>query len=284
MNFKQFVCPHNRALLDRLRGHVVAVHVDDPVQVLAAADDVAKSGNELLCVIFESKSLLDAMELREEWKNIRIVLRSPGLGKFRKLAGRLALWRKLGLQVFLPCRTENLVELRILASVGISCGVTFGEEEPDWEALADLMTYAILGPVPHAPIEPFAFIAHHYQPAVYTKWDSVYFDDPSQFLHLDSEGHVALSRRELFQREFIAREIAQLDIAAEVPVIADRLDHVRQMFLNNHPCSICASWRLCLGKFARNGSRSDGCSEFFAELMEVVEQFQTQGAGQRKVD
>jgi len=279
---RNFVCPHDPALLGRFRGRTVAVRVDDPGQVCTAVTDVAKSGNKLLCVILSPRLPLDTVKLFDEWKDIPVVLMCPGLGRFRKLAGRLNLCRKLNLRVFLPCSRANLVGLRILASLGIPCGVTFGVKEPDWEALTDLMTYAILGAAPHAAIEPFTFIAHRYKPAEHTKWGCVYFDDPEEFLHLDSSGHVAFSQRELLGGRFISREIDRLETLDEVPGIADDPDRGKGIFLENNPCSVCGGWRLCRGAFARKGRHPDGCSEFFAELMEVVERFQGLSAGGHK--
>jgi hypothetical protein len=256
--------------------------VDEPARVVAAADDVAKSGNKLFCVILESKLPVDCVELLEEWKQIPIALQAPSFGQYRTVARRLDQFRNHNFRVYLPCRKENLIGIRILASVGIPCCVTFGSEEPDWDALADLMTYAILGSAPHAPIEPFAFIANHYDPSVRMDWGSIYFDDPKQFLHLDAQGRVALSQRDLLGGDFIAERIEE--IAAADESIDERLNSWRQLFADNHPCSFCEGWRVCLGKFSKNGTRADGCSAFFAEMMKIAEQFQTKRAEQARRD
>lgn len=276
MNSKKIVCPYNPALLDRLSGRVVVVRVDDPTQVASAAADVTKSHNELFCVILELKVPVDQIALQDEWKGIPIALMAPSLGKFRNLVKELELLRKLNLRVYLPCSNlENLSGLRILASVGVPCCVTFDRGETNWEALTDLMTYAVLERAPHAPIEPFVFIASHYDPCAYTEWSSIYFDDPKQFLHLDSKGRVALSHAELLKEKFIAKDISEIEDTAACPTYVEKFDAWRQFFLNNHPCACCEGWRVCLGKFAPNGrgKKSKGCTAFFSEMMEVSQRY-----------
>ena len=65
------------------------------------------------------------------------------------------------------------------------------------------MTYSIIGQVPHAPIEPFESIKSHFGTAGCFDWGMVYCDDPAKFVHLDEQGHLALSRRELLNQDFV---------------------------------------------------------------------------------
>ena len=154
MNFKTYVCAHSRALLERIHNRAVAVRLNDSEHVTDAAEDVALSRNELVSVIVESPLPMESIGFQKDWGKIPVTLICPSLGRFRNLARRFDLLRELNVKIFLPWCKENLLGLQILASLGISCGIAIADDEPDWDSLADLMTYALLERVPHAPIEP----------------------------------------------------------------------------------------------------------------------------------
>jgi hypothetical protein len=266
-------------LFGHVSGRILAVRVDDPARIGEAARDVKSSGNQLLCVIHDSKATLTGLELRDDWEGIPLALFVPELGKFRDLADKLQLLRKLKLRVYLFAdRRDNLTALRVLSSVGIPGCAVLDDGVSDWEALSDLMTYAVLGPTPHAPVEPFAFIAHHYDPLRYTEWGSVCFDDPKRFWHLDDEGRVALSSRELREGVFIANDISEMKEPGDCPEYVKRLDLRQSFFLENDVCARCEAFRVCLGRFAPAGRNNGGCSAFFAEMMAVAEQHQSRQA------
>lgn len=249
------------------------MRVKDPAQVEKAAARVLESGNNLFCVIIESDSPLDGIEFREEHKGIPLAVMAPSLGKLRNLVRRLAMLRDFNLRVYLPCDSpENLTGLRILSSVGIHSCAVFVNGKNDWEALTDLMTYAVLERAPHASIEPFTFIASHYDPFSQLEWGSIHFDDPLHFLHLDAKGRVALSRAELRKRRFIAQRLSDIGEPAEFPAIRERVEAWRQYFIDSHPCASCGGWKVCLGKFAADLHRDEGCSAFFLEMIEVARQ------------
>jgi hypothetical protein len=172
--------------------------------------------------------------------------------------------------------------IRILASVGVPCCIVLESAGGiHWEDLADLMTYSLLEGVPHAPIEPFSYIARHYAPSDYLKWGAAYFEDPDQFLHLDSRGQVALSRGELLEGEFIGH-IDEVESAPGFPALEARVQEWRNVFIKNESCSGCRGFRVCLGKFMREKGDPAACSGFFAEMMEAVEQYLAQNAPVRE--
>lgn len=277
MNLPRIVCPYNRDLLHSFRERAVAVRVAHPDQAPEAAAQVQESGNSLFCVIIDTALPLGDLELKEAHQEIPLAVMAPCLGKFRHLAGRLELWRDLNLRVYLSCdRPENLVGLRILSSLGIHSAAVFAPGRPkDWQALADLMTYAVLERVPHAPMEPFAFIASRYDPFAYLEWGALNFDDPRHFLHLDGQGRVALSAAELGEGRFIA---ASLGVPEDFPAIRARAQAWRRFFLDNHPCASCGGWKICLGKFAADLPKNPGCVEFFLEMLEVARQYKERQA------
>lgn len=274
MGSVKLICPYNPQLLDRFHGRILAVRVKTPGDVAPAAHHV-RLRNELLCVIFNSEVPLDGIEGMDEWKGIPVALMAPSFGKFRNIVKKLELMRDVNLRVYLSCEKENLTGAMMLASVGVPCAVAFdGDETPDWEALSDLMTYAVLGRVHRANIEPFNYIAENFNPQARAEWGRINFEDPNQYLHLDSAGRVALSRRELLAENFIAQNIDEAGGSEGLKSIEERLQKWRGFFLANHFCSRCEAWRICGGKFAQNKKTADGCSAFFSEMMTVAKQYQ----------
>ena len=273
MNTTRLICPNDPALLDRLEDRNLCVRVAVPGEVAAAAKKAGER-NRLFCILCDVATPLEATELDEAWSSLPIALTAPAVSRVRNLVARLALFRKLNLRVYLPCEDGNLIDARVLASLGVAVGVVFDfARSPDWAALADLMTYALLGPAPDEPIEPFQTMAECCRQGLRGEdWGRAVFDDPSGFLHLDAAGRIALSRRELLACEFVAQDPSELDSPTLANAVAERLESWRTLFLDDHFCARCGGWRLCRGRFADGKREPDGCAEFFQEMLEVVEQ------------
>jgi hypothetical protein len=269
MNSIKIICPFDQALISRFKDREIAVRVDDPSLIPAAGRAIRESGNRLMCVILDSGKAVDQVQFHEEWIHLPIALMAPSLGAFRNLVKSIRLLRKLNLRIFLPYSGENLTGTRIIASLGIPCCIILEDAEIDWEGLADLMTYTVLERVPHASIGPFSYILKHYKPDSYTEWGAAYFEDPAQFIHLDSGGQVALSRRGLLNGKFIGH-INELEAAINA-AREEKTRSRRKLFIENHPCSRCPSFKICLGRVMRDSANLRGCSGFFSEMVDAVE-------------
>ncbi len=270
MKSPRFVCPYDRRLFRVLNGHAVAARVGDAAEIKDAAAAVRESGNVLFCVIVQSDRPLSEIELRDDHRDIPIALMAPAMGSFRSVAKRIDLLRRLNLRVYLPCNAaDNLSALRILASLGIHGCVTFVTGPKDWDALADLMTYAVLGRAPHASREPFSYIAANYDRHASVDWRLIEFDDARRFLHLDQSGRIALSADELRRGVFAAQSVGDVSTPALIKAIDDRANIWREYFVDNHPCAACAGWRACLGRFAAERAGAPGCVSLFTELIEA---------------
>lgn len=171
----------------------------------------------------------------------------------------------------LPVAATGLRDARTLASLGIRTRLRL-DTLPDWDALADLMTYALLELVAHAPIEPFQTIADHSRTdARTTDWSSALFDDPLRFLHLDADGRIALSRRDLQAGAFVG-DLSLLGTPALAEARQARSEAWRQLFLDDRPCARCPGFRLCRGRYAEGSTVAEGCADFFTEMAGVLEQ------------
>jgi len=274
MKLPRFVTPNDRALLGSFTGHVVAVRVADPAHIVDAVANVQEAGNELFCVIVQVDRPLSEIEFRDEQLGVPLAIMAPSMGSFRVLAKKVDALRRSTLRVYLPCNNpDNLSALRILSSLGIQGCAEFITSANDWEALTDLMTYAVLGRSPHASIEPFSFIAESYDPHSSVRWGSIEFDDPARYLHVDETGRIALSRDELRRGIFVANSIAEIESPALTAAIAERANAWRRYFVDNHACASCAGWKVCLGRFAEDLPEDGGCTRLFAELIDVAGAF-----------
>ncbi|MDE2183387.1 MAG: hypothetical protein KGJ78_10240 [Alphaproteobacteria bacterium] len=273
----RLVCPNDAALIGRLARRALCVRVTAP-QDIAAAAALARRHNSLVCVICETASLED-IEVSGDWQGIPIALAVARTGPFRRLAAKLKGLRALNLRVYLPCTTDALVGARLLASVGVPVCVTLDPAAAmDWEALADLMTYALLNIARHAPIEPFQTMADGWRPAERGEdWGRALFDDPERYLHVAASGAVALSARELAAGEFVG-DVCELDSPRLKQRVDERKERWRELFLENHFCARCPSWRLCRGRFSAGKTEPDGCAEFFGEAAEIIERARAKSA------
>lgn len=264
----KLVCPHERALIDRLDGRAVCVRVNAAQDIVAAAADV-RQRNSLACVICESSVALEDIEIEDGWKSIPIALMVPSVGRLRNIAKKAAVLRSLNLRVYL--NADNLIGARQLASLGIPVCITF-DAAPDWDALADLMTYALLGLVSHAPVDPFSTIADGHRLASRGEdWGRVWFDDPARFLHLDASGRIALSQCDLEAGAFLADDPSKLDSPEIARAARVRSEAWRDLFAEDHFCARCPGWRLCRARCRHDKTEPDGCQAFFAEMAEVLE-------------
>lgn len=277
MKIPTLVCPYNRPLLDQIDGHDIVVKVDHFSDIYRAAEDIRSSGRTLVSVLIEVEKPLSAINFQEDWQGIPIALSASEMGNFKDISNRIQRMRDLKIHVYLPAeKRENLTNSRILASLGVTCCLVFGNVQPNWEVLSDLMTYAVFGINPHAPIEPFNYIADHYKPGANVNWGSVYFDGPREFLHLDASGRVALSQRKLLKGSFIAEHISMVKNPLESEKYRKGVNAWRQFFLSDHPCITCEGWKICLGRFGFDGKHATGCSTFVADMLPELEQYRNQ--------
>lgn len=265
----KLVCPFEPSLLDRLDGRALCVRVDEAGDIVAAAAEVRRRNN-LCCVICDLKVPPGEVEVEEDWRNVPIALMAPSAGRFRDLATNVAALRRLNLRVYLASDADNLTGARVLASLGIAVTIILGAS-PDWEALADLMTYALVGLVPHAPIEPFETISNRYrQSARSDDWGCVYFDNPRDYLHLDATGRIALSQCDLEAGDFVAGDVSALDSAEVRHAVERRTETWRSLFAEDHFCARCRAWRVCRARCRGEKPAPDGCDAFFDEMTEVL--------------
>jgi hypothetical protein len=240
-----------------------------------AVDEIARiSGkhNRLDCIRLEFPGPLTDLPFSDSWIGIPVVACVQSIGEIARLAEKLPLLQSLSLQVYFYSEIPGSYRAaRILSSLMIASGIVLAKNNIDWTLLDDLMHYAVYGKVKHAPIEPFEYMISHYSPTGLTDFQTIYLENPSQFLHCNENGELALSRAALLKNDFVAT-LKELDTfladGRYQNLITRKADF---FFLQDPECLSCPAWRVCLGTFRNGGKDMQGCKEFSSDLMEAAE-------------
>jgi hypothetical protein len=271
------VCPSHEELLSRLGGRTLVVKTNDPGTVPRILDFRRRYSFHLHCLFIDSCSTLDTIALNDDWQDTPLAVSVSGLGPFRSFMDLLPTLRKFNIRVLFPVGPkENYTSIRILSSLGIHTAVLIPQDTVDWELLSDLMTYAYFGIMPHAPIEPFDSLASHFDIQKQTAYKTMYFDDPSRYLHVDEHGRVALTSKDIAAGAFIAQKIEELDGCLQSSESRKSRERWRNHFLQSTGCSYCEGWRLCMGVFSDSVPHGHGCKHFVSELFDSLERYQSQ--------
>ena len=265
-----FVCPPIAPLLQQLRGRTVVLNVPEAAELTDAAALAKACGCRLLCVQLRSGGTLAALEPHDQWQSLPLAVHVQSVGPMRELQPRLAALRRLNVRVYVPASpTGNLTGVRLLSSLGIAATVVFDTPVLDWELLADLCTYALLGRTSHAPIEPFATVAMRYRPDAENSFGDLYFDEPGRFVHVDRDGHTAHSAADLAAGRYAAPTLGAY-LKTEEGLCPP--DAACALLAAAGACATCAAFSLCRGAVARQGACREGAPAFFAEFADTVEQ------------
>jgi hypothetical protein len=270
---QSLVFPFREDLVPRLAGLAVVPRVGTLENVGDVLNPLYRVGSEPRCLLVESEAPLTSAGLHPGLAGVPIALRVPCLGPIAEFIRLLPVLRQLNLRVYIPaCGDGNLTSVRILSSLGFATAVLLDGEEPDWDGLSDLMTYAFFGQVPHAPIAPFGYLLDNFDQRGRSEFEAVYFDDPRSYLHMDAEGRVALTRGDLERGEFLADDVESIrDGVEDMEPFRARMDAWSEHFLNFDACSSCPGWRVCSGRFARERQPDEACRAFCSELLDNLE-------------
>jgi len=265
------VCPDEPVLLTRMRGQALVIRTRDPAAIASLA--VRTNGtNALHAVWLDSDQPLDDIPIESRWAGVTLVIRCAGIASVKGLSPRMPLLRRLPLRIFIPAHLPSaFVDLHILSSLGISCGLIVDASFDRWQELNDLMHYAVYCKAPHAPIEPFNYVVTHYHPEKMTDFDAAYFNAPGQYLHVNNREEIALTQEDLQSGRILAKGLGALETITTSPAFRKSQYAWRKRFLEMSSCASCPGWRVCLGKYADAVPPTTGCSEFFSDLLDAAD-------------
>jgi len=269
------VCPFDENLIAKFHNKRIVVNTSVFEEIPHICQFVNNNQNHLHCIAIKQNNSLASTPFHESWRGIPIAIFADQMGSLKEILQKLQLIRDLNIRIFLNTDLkENFTNIHILASLGIDSGVFFGENNIDWEAMNDLMTYTVYSKVNHASIEPFQFTVNNYNPARTTDFSAVYFNNPNSYLHIDANENIAITKEDLINGKYIAKGIESLtsDIF-EDEKYKEALHIWQEFFLKNDGCAFCQAWRVCMGKFSYSIENNPGCTKFFVDLMEASDHF-----------
>jgi len=269
------VSEFDEKLFNRLKDHRIAVVTHGFDQVHHICESFNDNGNTLHCLVVHYKGSVVSVPFHENLKNVPMAIFASEMGPFKEMMARLHILREMNVRIFLSSDNRaNFTNLHILASLGVDCGISFGENTIDWDAMNDLMTYAIYAKVKHASIEPFMYAAKVYSPERLTDFGSVYFENPQSYLHIDKDENIALTSKDLKAGKFIAKGVEALENIQDIKEYQDAEFAWQEFFLKDNHCAYCQAWRICKGKFTDTFEKNPGCRQFFTDMMDAADYYQ----------
>jgi hypothetical protein len=281
VNF-QFVTPFNDAVIHSLAGQRMMIEISNPQEVRAIGQMLARQQCNLDAVILETSESVTSLPFDESWKTVPLLIRAPELGRVSRLLHHIPVIRGMSLRIMLPTNLDmNYISLRILSSMGIPSGFLLDGRSADWEQLLDLATYYYFSLMSPAPISPFDTLGERYVPGEGAPFGSALLDEPTiSYLYVNKVGQIAMSREDLENGKILCHSIDGLAESEVMARLEDEVNVPSRFFMASGACSTCPGWKLCRGRVAEDdGSVPDGCSSFFIELMDTIEEYQAMKAG-----
>lgn len=267
------VCPFDRKLIASMKKRALVILTDDYNLVRYINSEVNRE-NKLHAIRLTLSFPLSELKVEDDWRDIPLLIESGDFGQFKQLIHQMNALRQLNIRIFLNAdKSFNFTGLQILSSLQISSGLVMDRDFNSWEESIDLMHYAIYGRTKHAPIEPFDYIASQYGPRNFLDYNTVYFNNPEKYLHLNEAGQVALTPSDLEAGNFIAENLEELELESNEDYLA-YLDTRHKIMLSMNDCAFCPALRICLGKFGEKADKQDGCKKFFSEMMDAADFYQ----------
>jgi hypothetical protein len=264
------VCSFERQLIAQIHNRDIVVDASSPFDVAHAAACVSE-GNNLVAVRLRWNEALSALPFHESWKGIPLVVHAASFGEFRPIVQNMVLLRILRPRIFLSSDdVDSCTHLKCLASLGISCGLLFGDKPIVWESVNGLMHYAVYSRAKHAPVEPFHYGVSRYEPSAFTPLTGAYLDDPAQYVHIDEQLNVALTAHDLLSQSFVGNGVAATQSTALAGPLREHARRWQRHMLSRDACSFCPAFRLCGGHFAPVDAPA-GCRAFFSDFLDAAD-------------
>jgi len=256
-----------------MRNRPVVVRLTDAGQFDETLQVARRFEVQLRGVWLETPTLLTNLRLNETWKAAPLALVPGGTGRYRDLRDVLPVLEELNPRIYLSTDVPQChVGLQVLSSLGLGTALSFGRDEPNWSTVSELMTFALLGLAPHAPMEPFQFLADQEPTAPPSSFERIYLEDPTRYVHVHPDHRLARTGEDLTAGRFLTGELDDLDAFEADWTEGLRDVDPRSALFEKGECSYCPGWRVCMGAFVRRYGRREGCREFVDELLDVIDQ------------
>ena len=270
------VCEYNPEILKLLKGYSVVFYSNYFSILNSLKNDVKANNIHIHSVAIKTNTSLADIIFEEKWNEYPLAIESLSLGRVYEFLVKTPVVRKLNIRFYLSTKESTCYkDVRILSSLGYPSSVIIEGERTDWKQLTDLMTYAFFNARKHAEIHPFNYISNYYNPNNRTNFNSVYFNDPERYLHINEKGNIFLNREDMLSNQNAVADLDSLHSIKELEAYINNKDKWFEFFLEPTRCASCKGWRICLGKYAKYLDSNPGCDTFFSEFIDSIEKEKT---------
>ena len=274
MNDHIIVCPFDEELVTKLKEKAIVIKTKD-FRIIPYINQEVNRFNKLHAIQLNSDEPISAIPFQDDWRNIPLAVYAYEFGSYKDFLHKLYLLRQLNIRIFLSSDVKvNYTWLRMLSSLKIACGLYFGEDPIDWDAVNDLMHYAVYLRTNHAPIEPFHYIVSNYRPTELIDFNSICFNNSARYIHINKEEQIALTNDDLSNNRYIASGLASLNTISTYIEYHDKTKACQEIMLKMNECAFCKAYRICFIKSVHDHNESEGCKEFFIDLLDAADFYQ----------
>lgn len=265
------VCDFEPEFINTFKGRAFVIKTSN-IHIVKHIQEFVNQHNQLHCVWLELSGKLSDLSISPEWRDVPVSLFIEEMGNFRDIAPMIHTLRGSNFRIFLNTDiSDNYLSMQILCSLGIHCGLYFGNKPIQWDAFMDTLYYAAYAKRKIASIEPFQFVIDNYQVDELTQWSSVYFNNPKKYIHIRKDGMIAANASDLINEVFLSQSMQDINNLEQLELYNEACNRWNKHFLENTYCSSCPAWRICLGSFYNKEQQDISCRNVMMELMDAAE-------------
>lgn len=246
------VIEYDEELLKAVKNCQIVVKTDSLEQIEYKYSEAQRNNSVVAMCVQLPYASISQIDFRKEWSQIPLIINAFNIGDYDLFMFKVDIIRSLNVRIFLSNEADSVfTDLKVMASIGIDCGLYMEDTvKMNKDSFLDLASYYYMSPVPHATIEPFEFILRHLTEDRNEGFESVYFENPLQFIKATS-----------------AEDIDQIDMEGQ-DSLATKLDVYYKHFMDLDVCSKCPAFKICDRRMI---SKLDDCQNAMNEVFEYAE-------------
>lgn len=246
------VLDYNEKLIKAIKDCRIVVKTDSLEQIECKYAEAQRNNSVVAMCVQLPYTSISQIDFKEEWTQIPLIIYAFNIGNYDLFFSKICMYRSLNVRIFLSSEADTVfTDLKILASLGIDCGLYMEcDIKMNDDSFLDLASYYFISPVAHATIEPFEFILRHLSDEKNEGFESVFFENPLQFVKVVS-----------------VEDLDQMDLEEE-KILSTKMDVYYKHFMDLDDCSKCPAFKICDRKMA---NKLDDCQNTMNEVFEYAE-------------
>lgn len=254
-----FTLPFTKGLLDSISCSRIIIRTEDINELKSIESYFNKSSIKLEKILLWLNNSDDIYRLKD-YKHLPIIV---FLDKIDKI--------KTGfpneISIFLSSiYNQNYEAIKSLYIKGITCGIYLNKKDKiNWDLLIDLYKYYLNHQDDSIKVmEPFSYIDKSFSKRHFNDFNPIFYNNPKELLHLNSNGDIFLSLIELDTDKYIGNIF---DKSKDYQKVLDQIyNKYHSYFLNRHACASCIGYTICRCTFS-NQIDANKCQKLFHEIV-----------------